>query len=256
MRSQRIAVGEPRAPEEDKSDELDGPETGGAPTLTPGGPQEDPSLNMKMPNLAALPHALDHLAQEGLAHISEEDAEKAKAMMQSGFDGAKKVAAGAVTVANRAAVEASSAANRFGGATDAPSSDELLRACAHPDVTVEKLQDLGPEVWTEAAAKKQAEGDNTKAERETEGKIVKGATALHCICMNESVKIEMLQAVHKLWKEAAKEKTAVRLGSLRAQMSSRRVTTLSIASSTERIHASALHLHQPERHARDAERGG
>ena len=91
MRSQRIAVGEPRAPEEDKSDELDGPETGGAPTLTPGGPQEDPSLNMKMPNLAALPHALDHLAQEGLAHISEEDAEKAKAMMQSGFDGAKKV---------------------------------------------------------------------------------------------------------------------------------------------------------------------
>ena len=38
MRSQRIAVGEPRAPEEDKSDELDGPETGGAPTLTPGGP--------------------------------------------------------------------------------------------------------------------------------------------------------------------------------------------------------------------------
>ena len=161
---------------------------------------------MKLPNLAALPG------------VSEEDVEKAKAMMQSGVDGAKNLAAGAVTVANRAAVEASSAANRFGGATDAPSSDELLRACAHPDVTVEKLQDLGPEVWTEAAAKKQAEGDNTKAERETEGKIVKGATALHCICMNESVMIEMLRAVHELWKDAAKQTTEVRLGSLRAQI--------------------------------------
>ena len=56
---------------------------------------------MKLPNLAALPG------------VSEEDVEKAKAMMQSGVDGAKNLAAGAVTVANRAAVEASSAAKEL-----------------------------------------------------------------------------------------------------------------------------------------------
>ena len=119
-----------------------------------------------------------------------------------------------------------------------------------------KLRSLGTDEELKAAAREKAKQDNSETERKENGKIVEGARALHCICMNESVTIETLREVHELWKDAAKQKTAVRLGSLRAQMSSRRVMTLSIASSTERIHASALHLHEPERDARDAERGG
>ena len=142
------------------------------------------------------------------------------------------------------------------GAAEAPSNDALLRACAHPGVTVAKLRSLGTDEELKAAAREKAKQDNSETERKENGKIVEGARALHCICMNESVTIETLREVHELWKDAAKQKTAVRLGSLRAQMSSRRVTTLSIASSTERIHASALHLHEPEGDARDAERGG
>ena len=140
----------------------------------------------------------------------------------------------------------SGAARIAAGVPDAPEEDKfdpldepetggapplsLIKACAHPGVTLEKIELLG----TEAAARQTAKADNPKSVREKVGKIVKGSTPLHCICMNESVTIKMLRAVHVLWKDAAKQRTEVRLGSLRPQMSSRRVATLSLSRSVHR----------------------
>ena len=124
----------------------------------------------------------------------------------------------------------------------------LIKACAHPGVTLEKIQLLG----TEAAARQTAKADNSKSVREKVGKIVKGSTPLHCLCMNEKATDEMLRYVGGLWPDAAKEKDKVRatLAAPGERALATRDASLSLASSAAWLHASALPVLQRERDTR------